>query len=60
MCDLIALLNKKLLIDKEFTQIKSSKEIDFIECCGKSGEYNNYTSYNVVLLNGSEHSIYTK
>jgi len=56
--DLIALLNKELLTNKELAEIKKNNEIDFIECCGKSGEYNNYTLYNVVLNNGKECSIY--
>lgn len=52
--------NNKLLTEEEISLIKYNKEIDFIENCGRSKEYNDYNLYNIVLNNGSIYNIYIK
>jgi len=54
------LLNKEILTLEELELVEESQEVTNVEDCGMSGNKVGYHWYNVTLVDGGEHSIYTE
>lgn len=57
--ELMELLEKKFLSLEELEQVEESPEVQSVEDCGMSGQYNGKHWYNVLLQDNSEYDIYT-